>query len=221
MRTVGQLAIRDTLEELADASAAAVVVVDLQNDFCHAGGLYARHGKDIRRIERMLPTALAFISEAQDLGIRCVFVRQVTLPEGLSDSAAWMRFKTRDGKPPGYALSGTWGAELVEGLVPQAGDIAVEKFRPDAFHRTPLDLLLRANRLESLLILGVLTEGCVESTVRSASYHDYYTVVVEDCVASTHAVNHAGSMNLFRARYPMASSDSLLAIWRDAAGSGR
>ena len=92
----------------------------------------------------------------------------------------------------------------------------VEKFRPDAFHGTNLDLLLGAGKIETVVVLGVVTEGCVESTVRAASYHDYYVVVVKDAVASTNAELHEGSLRLIQARYPTHDSGEILQVWREA-----
>lgn len=221
MRKLGRFLIRDSLDELVDPAITAVVIVDLQNDFCDPAGLYARCGKDIASVTAMLPRAVAFVRAAQSLGVRCVFIRQITLAHGRSDTAAWMRFKTRDGKSPEYALAGTWGSELVPGLEAGENDLVVEKLRPDAFHRTALDLLLRAGGIETLVILGTVTEGCVESTVRSASYHDYYTVVVSDCVASPNPVNHEGSMAFYKARYPLFTSDQILGSWRDRVPASR
>jgi len=216
VKVINGVTVLDTLEELVDPAHTALVVVDVQNDFCHPEGHFGRHGKDLRSTQAALPRYVSFVNAAQDLGIRVFFLRQLTLPHGRSDSAAWLRFKCRDGKSPEYTLKGSWGAELVDGLVPREGDVMVEKFRPDGFHGTPLDNLLRANGIQTTVLLGTTTEGCVESTVRGASYHDYYTVVVKDLVCSPNAVQHEGSMRLFEARYPMATSDELLAIWKKA-----
>lgn len=202
----------DTLEEMLDPTHAAVIVVDIQNDFCHPHGHFARHGKDVSPIMERVPTMVSFIRESQALGVRVIFLRQCTLPDGRSDSPAWLRFKTRDGKRPDYTIPHTWGWEFVDGLTVRPQDCVVEKYRPDGFLHTCLDHLLRASGIATVIILGTTTEGCVESTVRSASYHDYYVVVVTDAVASPNPALHEGSMRLFQARYPMATSQEILAI---------
>lgn len=217
MRKIGKTLVYDTLAELIDPAHTALVVVDVQNDFCHPEGHFARHGKNLSAIEERLPKVCAFVQEAQSLGIRTVFTHQTTLPDGKSDSPAWLRFKCRDGKSPDYTLRGTWGWKLVEGLEVGSQDLVVEKFRPDSFVQTNLDLLLRAHAVETVVILGFITEGCVESTVRAASYHDYYTVVVKDGVASTNPVLHEGSMRLFEARYPLHEMADILEVWRKGA----
>lgn len=214
MKTIHNVSVRDSLEELVDPATTALVVIDVQNDFCHSDGHFARYKKDLSSIQAMLPKLVSFVNAAQDLGIWTIFVEQQTMPGGKSDSPAWLRFKCRDGKSPEYTLKGSWGAALVDGLAPRGNDIVVEKYRPDAFVYTNLDQTLRANGIESVVMLGTTTEGCVESSVRGASYHDYYVVVVSDLVGSPNPVLHDGSMRLFQARYPLATSDEILAAWR-------
>jgi ureidoacrylate peracid hydrolase len=213
VKTINGVSVLDTLEELVDPAHTAVVVVDVQNDFCHAEGHFGRHGKNLATTHATVPGFVRFVNAAQDLGLRTIFLRQLTLPHGRSDSPAWLRFKCRDGKSSEYTLKGSWGAELIDGLAPREGDVMIEKFRPDGFLGTPLDAVLRANAIQTTVLLGTTTEGCVESTVRGASYHDYYTVVVKDLLCSPNQVQHEGSMRLFEARYPMAGADELLAIW--------
>ncbi|MBX6376103.1 MAG: cysteine hydrolase [Acetobacteraceae bacterium] len=216
MRLVNGTPVRETLDELLEPSVTALLLVDVQNDFCHPAGHFARHRRDISHIEATLPAIRRLVTGAQALGIPTVFIRQCTLPDGASDSPAWLRFKTRDGKSPEYTLRGSWGWELVDGLRPGPGDTELEKFRPDAFVRTDLERRLRAMGVESVVVAGTTTEGCVESTVRGASYHDFYVVVAEDAVCSTNPTLHAGSMRLFEARYPLARVDDILERWRRA-----
>jgi nicotinamidase-related amidase len=221
MRTINGVPVYDTLAELTDPAHTALVVVDMQNDFCHPDGHFARHGKDLSSVQAIVPRTISFVAEAQRLGLLTVFLHQLTLPNGQSDSPSWLRFKCRDGKSPEYTLQGSWGWQLVEGLTPGPRDLEIDKLRPDGFLNTTLDALLRANRIETLVLFGTTTEGCVESTVRSASYRDYYVVVASDLVASPNALQHQGAMNLFKARYPLATSDELLTLWRDAAAPRR
>ena len=216
MKTINGINVLNSLEEFADPERAALVVIDMQNDFCHPNGLYAQCGKDIASTVAIVPGTLALARAAQTSGVLCVFVRQQTLPNNESDSPAWLRFKCRDGKRPEYTLKGSWGAEFVDGLVPGPSDLVIEKFRPDAFVKTSIDGLLRARGIESLIVLGTSTEGCVESTVRGGSYHDYYVVVVGDLVSSCHPVLHEGSLRLMQARYPIATAAQIRGVWNGA-----
>ena len=206
----------DTLDELVDPRWTAVIAIDIQNDFCSKDGHFARYGKNVARMAPAVARMVDFVGQAQALGMRTIFLQQASLPDGRMDSPAWLRFKTRDGKAPDYALPGTWGWQFVDGLVPRPTDWVVEKFRPDGFIGTHLDHILRTQGIQSVILLGTTTEGCVESTVRSASYRDYYVVVVEDAVASPNAELEEGSLRLFRARYPTHAGQQVLAAIRDA-----
>ena len=217
MKTINGVEVRDTLDEILRPAHSALLVVDVQNDFCHPDGHFAKHGKALGSIQAMLPALVSFVGAAQQLGIFTVFICQQTLQHGRSDSPAWLRFKCRDGKSPEYTLKGSWGAELVDGLAPAVADVTVEKFRPDAFVKTALDAILRSQQIESLVILGTTTEGCVESTVRGASYHDYYVVPVTDLIAGTNPALHRNSLQFMSARYPVATSKEVLGAWRRGA----
>lgn len=214
MRQINGIDVLDTLAEMIDPAHTAVVCVDVQNDFCSRGGHFERHGKSLAMIEDRLATMVDFVREAQASGIPVAFLKQATLPENMSDSPAWLRFKTRDGKSSDYTIRGSWGWEMVEGLRAGPRDWVIEKFRPDGFHQTDLDLLLRAKGIRTVVILGTTTEGCVESTIRSASYRDYYVVVVEDAIGSPNATLHDGSMNLIRNRYPLAPAQDIVTHWK-------
>ena len=219
MKTILNRQVLDTLPELVDPRWTALLVIDIQNDFCTPDGHFARHGKDVARMKPAVARMLSFVADAQALGMRAVFVQQASLPDGRMDSPAWLRFKTRDGKSPDYTLHGSQGWQLVDGLKVGERDWVVEKFRPDAFIGTNLDHILRTQGIQSVVVLGLITEGCVESTVRSASYHDYYTIVVADAVASPNAELHDGSMRFFRARYPTHTGDEILEAIRVARAS--
>lgn len=216
MKTVMGREILDTLPELVDPRWTAVLAIDIQNDFCHPNGHFARYGKNVAIMAPAVTRMVEFVGEAQALGMRIIFMRQLSLPDARMDSPAWLRFKTRDGKAPDYTLPGSWGAQFVDGLTVRDNDWVVEKFRPDSFIGTHLDHILRTQGIQSVILLGTTTEGCVESTVRSASYHDYYTVVLSDAVASPNAELHEGSLRFFRARYPTHPSADVLAAIREA-----
>jgi ureidoacrylate peracid hydrolase len=210
MKTIMGREVLDTLDELVDPRWAAVLAIDIQNDFCSPEGHFARYGKDVASMAPAVSRMVDFVGRAQQMGLRTIFMRQASLPDARMDSPAWLRFKTRDGKAPDYTIPGTWGWQFVEGLQVRGTDWVVEKFRPDSFIGTHLDHILRTQGIKTVIICGTTTEGCVESTVRSASYHDYYTVVVSDAVASPNAVLHDGSLRFFRARYPTHTADEVL-----------
>jgi nicotinamidase-related amidase len=210
MRKHNDMIIRETLEEILDPVKTAVIAIDIQNDFFDHKGVFAQSGRDMSLADQRLPVMLDFVRNVQDMGVMMIFVRQVTLRDNKGDSPAWLRLKLRDGKSPDYTLPGSWGGAFCDGITPRDADPIIEKMRPDAFHKTALDLVLRANDIDTVVFLGANTEGCVESSVRSAAHHDYYTVVIEDAVASSNVAYHDASLALMRNRFVVAPAQDIL-----------
>lgn len=206
----------DPDELFARARNPALLMIDVQNDFAHADGHFARSGSDLRLIEQSLPAMKSLLDKARAAGLAVVHVHQSTLPDGLSDSDAWLHFKTRTGRSPDYCLPGSWGAAPVSGFEARSTEPVVIKFRPDAFLGTALDRILAAGGHQTVVVAGLFTEGCVESTVRSASYRDHFVVVAEDAVASAIADRHAASLGLMRERYSVFPAAELLDFYRQA-----
>lgn len=213
MRTVAGRQLPDSLRELVDPQRTAILVIDVQNDFLDGRGHFAQHGRDVGRLQAVVPQIEALVGEARAKGCHIVFVRQVTLPDGASDSDAWLYFKVRDGKAPDYTILDSWGAQYF-GPTPAEDDIEVFKFRPSAFHGTELARLLRIRGVRTVIASGVLTQGCVLATALDASFHDFYTLVVSDAVASTRADMHEGALTFLRSRYDCPTVHELLAEWR-------
>jgi nicotinamidase-related amidase len=98
--------------------------------------------------------------------------------------------------------------------VPREGELVVPKWRSSGFWGTNLDLLLRSNGIESLVVCGCTTEGCVESTARDALFNDYYVVVVSDGVASDDRAQHEASLMLMANRFDLAATDEIVGCWK-------
>lgn len=80
---------------------------------------------------------------------------------------------------------------------------------------TNLDMLLGSNGIETVVVGGCTTEGCIESTARDAMFNDYYVVIPEDCVASDDRAQHEASMLLMRHRFDMATGDEIMQVWKN------
>lgn len=213
MRDVEGIRFYDSLAEIVAPIHTALLVVDMQNDFCSPEGHFARNGKDVARLAPLPPTINRLVSAARERGVPVIYTRQTTLPGLASDTPAWLYFKTRDGKTPDYTVAGSWGAEVIAELAPEPSDPVIEKHRPSAFHETGLDALLRDLRAESVVVAGCLTQGCVMATVMDASFHDYYAVVAEDCVGSTSEEQHDNALRFLRSRYDVVPSADIIALW--------
>ncbi len=210
------------LAELVDPTATALAIVDMQNDCCAVGGSADLAGADLSMYRDITPRIAALAEGCRSAGVPVIHVRIHTLPDGRSDSPAWIRFRMRANKnydPSNegiwnFTLEGSWGAGFIDGLQPQPGDLVVTKFRSSAFANTNLDLLLRSNGIRTLMVAGCTTEGCVESTVRDACFYDYFPLVVRDCVGSDVPALHEASMLVMSAyRADVADSAEIVAAW--------
>jgi nicotinamidase-related amidase len=209
-----------TLEELVDPAHTALLVVDMQRDFCTPGGAFDRLGVDISMYPPMVPRLARLIDGARAAGVPVIYIQMTVLPGRASDSPAQIRFNLRlhlgsEGvvEPLAYTPDGSEGQQIIPELAPRDGDLVVKKYRSSAFWGTNLDMLLRANAIKTCVVSGCTTEGCVESTARDAMFGDYYVVIPEDCVASDDRAQHDASLLLMRHRFDLASSEAILGVW--------
>ena len=156
---------------------AAVIVVDMQNGFVHPEGSVARLGMELVEREAVILENAALLEEARRFGIPIVYTRHVHRPDYI-DAPPLVRERFTEVQG---LLAGTWDAEIHDALAAQPGDVIVDKNRYDAFLYTDMEVVLRALGATSLLITGVATNVCVESTARAADMRDYRVSVATDC----------------------------------------
>jgi nicotinamidase-related amidase len=215
------------LEELVDPRHTALLVVDMQRDFCTPGGAFDQLGIDISMYPSMVPRLVRLVEGARAAGVRPIYVLMTVLPGRASESPAQIRFNRRmhieqaEGAPLSYTADGSEGQRLIPELAAEDGDLIVKKYRSSGFWGTNLDMLLRSNGVETVVVSGCTTEGCVESTARDAMFNDYYVVIAEDCVASDDREQHDASMLLMRHRFDIASSEQILDEWSRVIASAR
>jgi nicotinamidase-related amidase len=207
-----------TLEERVAPQHTAVLVVDMQNDYCSVGGASDRNGRDLSMVQAILPAMRTLIDGARQVRIPIIFTKYTVGPgtAGLAGPEILRRGMIFAGVDS--TIKGTWGHDIVAELPYHPDeDLVVEKRRLNSFVGTDLDLTLRARGVKTLVMAGVVTQGCVESTVRDAVGHDYYVAVAEDCCASTDAELHrmgiTGMAKLLRYDEAVTTSARLLAIW--------
>jgi nicotinamidase-related amidase len=210
------------LRELVDPRHTALLIIDMQNDYCAPAGGAGVGGADLSMYEDIIPRIARIAALCRETGIPVVNVHLIALPGGGSDSPAWTRLRMRandqydpDGPVWHFTVAGSWGARFVDGLTPQPGDVTVTKYRSSAFANTDLDLYLRSNGISTVLVSGCTTEGCVESTVRDATSHDYFPVLLADCVGSDQRDLHEASMLVMSAyRADVTTSDEVEHVLR-------
>ncbi len=219
MFTIGNKRVYTTLAELIDARHTAVVVVDMQNDFCKPGGMFSKLGVPLTMYPEMIPYLVRLLADARTMQVPIIYIQMTSFADRRSESPAQIRFNMRlhgaiHAEPLLYTVNGTPGQEIIPELAPRQGDFVVQKYRSSAFWGTNLDMLLRSNKIETVIVTGCTTEGCVESTARDALFNDYYVVLPEDCVASDDPRQHEASLFLMRHRFDVVLSDDILACWQ-------
>ncbi len=169
------------LDEKIGPSSCALVVVDVQNDFCHPDGLHQTMGEDLSRMPAMVAQLEKLVAAARKANILIVWVR-ATYEELLQGPPMAEVLAKGSGTCARYA-DGSWGADWFGNIRPQdrPNEIVVSKHRASAFWDTPIDLYLRSNGVSTIVVAGVATSGCVESTVRDAFFRNYYVVLAGDC----------------------------------------
>lgn len=195
----------------------ALLIVDLQNDFIHSKGAYARGGQGAPAIAA-LPGKVAPIAAAVRARGGVVMATQFTLVPGrggepiISPHLKQLRpFLTRGDFAPG-----SWGQDIIEELQPI--DVKIEKVAYSAFYMTRLEWVLRKIGIEHLLVCGIVTNGGIASTVRDAHVRDIDVTVIEDCCAAfTDAVHRAAIEGL----RPVARIATAAAITTELAATGR
>ena len=161
----------------------ALLVVDMQNGFCHPDGSFPRIGMGLDGAEAAVSNAAIAVGQARRAAIPVVFTRHLYRPGRPDEGAALIRNSPALAGVNGLA-AGFWDAEVVDELGCGPEDLLVDKVRFDAFQWTSLEPLLRGLDVRELVVCGVVTNLCVETTVRSAFMRDFPVTVLADCCAA-------------------------------------
>ncbi len=182
----GRAAEREALEAALarlDPRSTALIVVDMQNDFCHPDGFYHGVGRTSEPIRRAIGPIEVLLEVARRAGLVVVFTRLVHDP-----SQPDMPDRRRIA-PGGWAargrrlLPGSWGADIVAELAPRPGEYVVDKADYSAFYGTDLERLLRRRGVRSLVLVGTVTYACVLHTAFDAFVRDFDVVVAAEGVS--------------------------------------
>jgi ureidoacrylate peracid hydrolase len=165
------------------ANRRALLVIDMQNGFCHPDGSFARMNMGLEGAMEAVRNAAVAVAQARRAGIPVVFTRHVYRP-GRADEGASLRRNSPDLAGLNGLAATSWDAEVADELGCGPDDLVVDKARFDAFQWTSLEPLLRGLGVDELVICGVVTNICVETTVRSAFMRDYPVTLLADCCAA-------------------------------------
>jgi ureidoacrylate peracid hydrolase len=179
-----------------DLTRSCMIVVDMQNDFCHPDGWLASIGVEIAPARAPIAPLRQLLPALRAVGVPIVWVNWGTRPDraNLPPSLRHVYDPTGTGAGLGDILprtgahvlqAGSWSAQVVDELVPDPGDLTVDKHRMSGFWDTPLDSILRNLGAATLLFGGVNLDQCVLHTLADANFLGYDTLLVEDCAATT------------------------------------
>lgn len=189
----------------------ALLVVDVQNDFAAPGGWFDRNGQDLKYMHQAIDRLESFLGAARATGVPIVFVQAIYDEKWLSSPMLERHRLT--GLDTRHCMEGTWGADFFQ-IGPEPGEEVIIKHRYSAFFNTGLDSLLRARGIVNVIVAGITTNVCVESTAREAYMRDYHVVTVEDCSATYSAEAHEASLqNLRRAFGRVVSARAIEERW--------
>ena len=178
-----------------DADRTGIVVIDMQNDFCHPDGWLASIGVDIEAVRRPIAPLRALLPTLRVAGVPVVWLDWGNRPDRANLPPGVLHVYNPDGGGVGIGddlvgagpvlQSGSWGAAIVDELAPHAGDLEVAKYRMSGFWDTQLDTILRNLDLTTLLFAGINADQCVLATLIDAACVGYDCILISDCCATT------------------------------------
>ncbi len=170
-----------------DVKNTALVIIDMQRDFCEEGGFGEALGNDVTPTKAIIPTVKKVLDAARKANMFVVHTREGHRPD-LSDCPSTKLRRSSaigtDGPMGRILVRGEVGHDIVEELTPVAGEIIIDKPGKSAFYQTDLELILKNKNIDSLIVCGVTTHVCVHTTIREANDRGFECLMLEDGTAT-------------------------------------
>src|SRR5271165_3601105 len=189
-----------------DIRRTALIIIDMQRDFLEPGGFGAALGNDVARLHAAVEPCRKVLAAARNAGLLVIHTREGHRPD-LTDAPP---MKVERGDPamrigaPGpmgrILVRGEPGHDIIPELYPGAGEPVIDKPGKGAFYQTDLELMLKNRGIETLLVCGVTTEVCVNTTVREANDRGFRCIVLSDCCASYFPEFHDMGLKMIKAQ---------------------
>ena len=211
-----------------DAASSALVIIDMQRDFCDDDGYAAQAGLDTARLAGAIGNIRLLLDAARGVGLLVVHTREGHLPD-LSDCPPTKLARSiaagapigRRGPMGRLLVRGEYGHDIIDQLKPQAGEPVIDKPGYGAFHRTGLETLLQRRAIQTLVLCGVTTEVCVHSTLREAVDRGFACITVGDACAASDPALQQPALDMIRVEGgifgAVAGTESLLRALHGAA----
>ncbi|GAA4689368.1 cysteine hydrolase [Pseudonocardia yuanmonensis] len=190
----------------SDPATTALVIIDMQRDFCEPGGFGETLGNDVSLLRSVIPPLQRVLATARSTGMTVIHTREGHVPD-LSDcppaklNRGNPTLRIGDPGPKGRILvRGEYGHDIVDELAPLPGELVVDKPGKGSFHGTAFGPELEARGITSLIVAGVTTEVCVHTTVREANDRGYECLVLSDCTGSYFPEFHRVALEMIAAQ---------------------
>jgi nicotinamidase-related amidase len=212
-----------------DIGRSALVIIDMQRDFLEPGGFGAALGNDVSLLKAAVQPIRNVLNAARETGILVIHTREGHRPD-LADAPPLKVDRgdpaTRIGAPGPMGrilVRGEPGHDIIPELYPIPGEPVIDKPGKGAFYQTDLELMLKNRGIETLLVCGVTTEVCVNTTIREANDRGFRCIALSDCCASYFPDFHAAGLAMIKAQGGIFGwvSDSQKAIAAIAAHGAR
>jgi nicotinamidase-related amidase len=170
-----------------DLSKTALIIIDMQRDFCAEGGFGESLGNDVTPTKSIIPTVKMILDMAREKKLFIIHTREGHRPD-LSDCPPAKKRRSsaigEDGPMGKILIRGEYGHDIVDELKPIGDEVVIDKPGKGAFYQTDLDIILQSKGIESLIFCGVTTHVCVHTTIREANDRGYECLMIEDGTAT-------------------------------------
>jgi ureidoacrylate peracid hydrolase len=212
-----------TLDMQVDPKVAAVLVIDMQNDYIDDRGFLGKQGKNVKRVQDMVQKLNHFINRAREKGVMVIWITQThsridLMPNYLATQIAKkkradMPFRETDL----LVRPGSWGARYYDEVIkPRREELRIVKHTFGGFTDTKLDLYLRAQGKRTIITTGTATNACVQCTALEGWHKGYYSILVSDCVESPDQDLHEAILKNWEGRFGFVSTSSkIMNLWGD------